>query len=653
MTSISLTINNISVSVPQGSTILAAAEAAGVTIPTLCFLKELEERGACWMCIVEIKDKNRFVPACNTAAAEGMVIETENPTLSAMRRQNLERIIVEHSGDCNAPCELACPAGCNIPDFIAAIERGDNAKALEIIKEDIPLPAILGRICPAPCEEACRRHGVDEPLSICALKRYAADRDSEQAERYLPPCEPSSGKHVAIVGAGPAGLSAAWFLLRKGHKVTIFEAAPQAGGVMRYGIPRFRLPESVIESDVAPLLAMGLELRCNTRFGRDVTFDNIRTQYDALLLAAGTEEAASMGIAGEELEGVISGITFLRNVALGTQSTLGSKVIVTGGGNTAIDAARTALRLGAEHVTILYRRSRADMPANASEIGEALAEGITLREWAAPLSIHAVNGALEMQAIAMQAGELDASGRRKPVPIAGSKFTLQANTIISAIGQQLNPALAEAAALTTTRNGLAVNPDTLQSTSDASLFACGDCVTGSDTAIRAVAQGKLAAHSIHSYLTNQPVEAPTQPFNSSYGNREQAPKAFYAQKEAAPRVALPELPLSERQGNFHEVAIGYNNELARTEAARCLRCKCNAINNCRLRDLATHYLFGKVEQHPEHLGFYKAANSAISMEREKCVDCGICVRLLEEHNGNVEIAVMRQSCPTGALSMPM
>jgi len=258
MNSLSLTINRQHVTAAHNQSILEAATNAGIEIPTLCFHDSLHETGSCWMCIVEIKGKNRFVPACHTLVSEGMEIETDNETLNSMRRQSLEIIIQEHSGDCMGPCELSCPAGCDIPDFIAAISVNNNRKAITIIKDTIPLPGILGRICPAPCEEECRRHGIDTPVSICALKRFAADKDSERSDRFVPEITRKTGKRVAIIGSGPAGLSAAYFLLRNGDAVTVFESGAQPGGMMRYGIPRFRLPESVIESDIATLLAMGV-----------------------------------------------------------------------------------------------------------------------------------------------------------------------------------------------------------------------------------------------------------------------------------------------------------------------------------------------------------------------------------------------------------
>ena len=652
MNQLSLTINRQPVTAAPGTSILAAATAAGIAIPTLCFHQSLEERGSCWMCIVEIKGKNRFVPACDTEVSEGMVIETDNAEIAAMRRQNLERIIEEHGGDCMGPCELSCPAGCNIPDFVAAIALHDEKKAIRIIKQTIPLPGILGRICPAPCEDECRRHGIDQPVSICALKRYAADRERAEPDRFIPEIAPKTGKRVAIIGAGPAGLAAAWFLLCKGHAVTIFESAAQAGGMMRYGIPRFRLPEAVIDSDIAPLLDMGLEFRLNTTFGEEITLETLQGEFDAVFLAIGAQKASMMNIAGENETGVISGIDFLRKAAAGEQPHPGKLVVVTGGGNTAIDAARTAVRLGASTVTILYRRSRKEMPANDSEIGEALAEDIRLVEWATPTTIRTLNSALEITAITMQPGAPDQSGRRKPVPVEGSEFTIMADTIITAIGQQIDRSVAYRAGTGSDKNGqLLVNPDTLQSATPW-LFAGGDCVTGTDTAIRAVEQGKRAARAIDLFLAGQTITAPKAPFNSSYGARDEAPKEFYDKASPAERVAMAELPPTERTSSFSEVVTGYTEALAREEALRCLQCRCNAINDCRLRELASRYLpFQSPEKH-DHPGFYNAENGKIRIEREKCVDCGICVRMLEELDGGIDIAIMAESCPTGALSQP-
>ncbi|NTW68601.1 MAG: FAD-dependent oxidoreductase [Chlorobiaceae bacterium] len=658
MNHLSLTINGLPVTAASGATILDAATAAGIEIPTLCFNKSLDATGSCWMCIVELKGKNRFVPACDTLVMAGMVVETENEALSSMRRQSIERIIEQHSGDCLGPCELTCPAGCDIPDFIDAIARHDEQSAIKIIKESIPLAGILGRICPAPCEDECRRHGIDNPISICALKRYAADCDSQASDRYVPEVRENSGKKVAIVGSGPAGLTAAFFLRRKGHGVTVLEAGTEAGGMMRYGIPRFRLPESVIESDLATLRDMGIEFRFNSEFGSAVTVESVKHEFDALFLAVGAQKAATMNIPGEETPGVLSGIEFLRNTANTPelqhgQLHPGARVVVTGGGNTAIDAARTAIRLGASSVTILYRRTIKDMPANRAEIDEALSEGVTIVERVAPTRIRSISDILEITAIKMEPGEPDESGRRRPIPVPGSEFTVKADTIISAIGQKIDSAAADAAAIATGSGGeLLVDPETLQSETPW-IFAGGDCVNGTDLAILAVAQGKRAAHSIDLFLTGKAVVAEKPAFNSSFGARDEAPEAFYQRKSPAERVPLPELVPEERTKSFDEVVTGYTAESAREEALRCLQCRCNAIEDCRLRELASRYLPAQITLQHDHPGFYKAESAEITMEREKCVDCGICVRMIEQlHGTTIDLTIMTKSCPTGALSLP-
>lgn len=650
MNTVQLTIDGRNLSVAPELSILEAARLNGIEIPTLCFNETLPEHGSCWLCIVELKGQNRFIPACNTKVSEGMVVETDNAELRGMRRQSLERIIEQHCGDCLGPCELSCPAECNIPGFVSAIASGRDRDAMRIIMETIPLPGILGRVCPAPCEEACRRHGVDDPVSICALKRFAADRDALAPEPFLPERKASSGKRVAIIGAGPAGLSSAYFLLAAGHGVTIIDANEQPGGMMRYGIPRFRLPEAVIDADIRSIRAMGAEFRMSTRFGSDVDWSSLSKDHDALLISVGASAASSMDIPGEGIPGVTSGIEFLKNAATGTGEPTGNSVIVVGGGNTAVDAARTALRLGAGNVTIMYRRSREEMPANRLEIDEAVAEGVELLLLTAPSQITSTPGGLLVSAVSMRLAEPDAGGRRRPVPIEGSDFELRADLVIAATGQRVDIPVSALPGLDIEHNGtVRIDATTLQSSVSA-VFACGDCVTGPDLAVLAVGQGRRAATAIDRFLNELPAETPSVVFNSSYGERDHAPTPFYERATPAARIPVPELSADQRRRSFSEVVTGYDVDDAVNEARRCMQCRCRAVDSCRLRELAGQFGLSTGAESPEKAGFSIDGNREVRFEREKCVDCGICVRTLEAAGGKPGFTALAESCPTGAIS---
>ena len=414
---ITLTVDGKSVKIEKGSTLLEAARKAGADIPTLCHDERVKPYGACGMCVVECKGSPKLMRSCAIEAADGMEIITESDRINRARRFSLEMLLSDHTGDCKAPCSLACPAGTDCQGYVGLIANGENAQALSVIKGRIPLPASIGRVCPHPCEKKCRRGLVEEPISIAALKAYAADRDLESGNIFMPEVAESTGKKVAIIGGGPGGISAAYYLAIKGHGVTVFDMMPKMGGMLRYGIPQYRLPKEVLDKELALVEKLGVEFRNNIKIGRDISLDTLNQEYDAVIAAPGAWSSTKMRVDGEDAEGVFGGIDFLRSVILGSPVDIGKRVAVCGGGNTAMDACRTAVRLGAEKVYIIYRRTRDEMPADALEIDEAQEEGVDFRFLTNPDKILTQDSkvcGIKLQI--MELGEPDASGRRKPVP---------------------------------------------------------------------------------------------------------------------------------------------------------------------------------------------------------------------------------------------
>lgn len=357
-----LNINGKEVTGVAGQTILEVARENDIFIPTLCYDERTKIYGSCGLCMCEVEGNPKLCKACATEIAPGMVIRTNTERVIESRKTNLELLLSNHTGDCRPPCVLACPGQTDCQGYVGLIANGEYEKALELIKDKIPLPAALGRVCPHPCEEACRRGLIDEPISIQQLKRFAADMDLE-GEVFVPECEEDTGKSVAIIGGGPMGLSAAYFLRQMGHDVTIFESMPNAGGMLRYGIPEYRLPKAVLDEEIATIESMGVEIITNTKVGVDIPFETIRSDYDAVLLGIGAWVSTGVGCKGEDAEGVIGGIDFLRRVVRNEEIGMGRKVAIVGGGNTAMDACRTAVRLGAEEVYNIYRRTKDEMPA--------------------------------------------------------------------------------------------------------------------------------------------------------------------------------------------------------------------------------------------------------------------------------------------------
>ena len=514
------------------------------------------------------------------AALCGLGQTAPNPVLSTLRffKNEYEEHIKDkhcHAGVCSAlfdaPCQNACPTDQNAWGYVTLISEGKFKEAIAVIKEDNPFPAVCGRVCIHPCESKCRRSQIDEPVAICSLKRFAADYDMNSFEPYRPEVAPAKQEKIAIIGAGPAGLTAAYYLACKGYKVTVFEALPVAGGMLAVGIPDYRLPREILNHEIKTITDLGVEIRYNTAIGRDFTLDDLsRGGYSAVLLATGAHKGQKLGITGEKADGVLDGATFLRNLNLGKAVKVEGNVAVIGGGNVAIDAARSALRIGAKEVFVLYRREKEDMPAYKEEIVDAEHEGVKIYTLVAPKRIIEENGRVKkIECLRMSLGEFDAGGRRKPSQIEGSEFTIDVETVIAAIGQVPDTSYVNGDGIKTAKNGtIEVNLTSL-ATTKTGIFAAGDNVRGPASVVQAIADGKESARSIDKYLGGDGV------FASSSRDELLSMKVSYneeAYQKERMREEMPALPLSERYRSFKEVVLGYPVKIAVEEAKRCLHC---------------------------------------------------------------------------------
>ncbi|MDP2644614.1 MAG: FAD-dependent oxidoreductase [Desulfobacterales bacterium] len=480
--------------------------------------------------------------------------------------------------DALAPCRQTCPAEIDIPKYIAHIRMGDYDGAVHTIKERNPLLLTCGRVCPHPCEDYCRRGVEDEAVSINQLKRFVADREMNSGTRLPVRCAPETGKKVAIIGAGPAGLSCAYFLRRLGHQAAIFEAMPELGGMLRYGIPEYRLPKKVLDWEIEGILNLGVEVKTSVRFGRDFDLDSLSQEaYDAVFLGVGAWKDYGLGVEGENLSGCFTGINFLIRIATGESVPVGKKCAVIGGGNTAIDCVRTLVRLGAEEVYIIYRRTRAEMPANRVEIEAAGHEGVKFHFLAAPVKVigDENNKITHLEYLKMELGEPDASGRRRPVPVEGSETRIQLDMLITAVGQGPDVSFVgeskglEDLKITRWNTIETESLETLQS-SIPKIFTGGDSATGASLVVEAIGAGRRAARSIHQYLTGQAVTAPEKSLFKKH-----IPESIFKSVEGLqkiPRTKMPELPVEVRTHSFAETDLVISKNEAAEESQRCLFC---------------------------------------------------------------------------------
>jgi len=468
-----------------------------------------------------------------------------------------------------APCRLACPAGLNVQGYVQMVKQGKYEEALKIIMEELPLPGVLGRICPHGCEDACRRCEVDEPVAIKDLKRLAADQFDPR--RVTIECLPGRDERVAIIGSGPAGLSAAYHLARRGVLSTIFEALPEPGGMLRVGIPDHRLPPAILDQEIEIITKLGVEIATNSALGTDFTLDDLFARgYRAVFLATGAHKGIDLGIPGEKAKGVRQGVDFLREMNLSGKAPVGKRVAIIGGGNVAIDVARSAVRLGAEHVNIIYRRTRAEMPAWEEEIRAAEAEGVNITYLSAPQEVLLENGkAAGLRCIRMELGEPDSSGRRRPIPIPGSEYEIEIDHLIPAVGQAPDPSpLEDIEGLELTPWGTVQTDPVTYATGREGVFAGGDLQSGPWVAIGAIAAGREVAESIVRFLDGRDMAEGREPLSTDNPLYRPIPK----DEKTKARVRMAELPPAERTGNFEEVELGYDEKEGTVEAERCLNC---------------------------------------------------------------------------------
>jgi NADH-quinone oxidoreductase subunit F len=473
-------------------------------------------------------------------------------------------------GIISSACQHICPLSQEAPSYIGLLAQGKFDEAIKVVRKENPLPLICGRVCHSPCEDKCVAGEWGDPIAIRSLKRFLADYEMKKGVVVEEKPKEQREEKIAVVGSGPGGLTCAYYLALEGYKVTVFESQPVAGGMLALGIPDFRLPKDVLEYEIDRIKKLGVEIQTNTTIGKDIPLDKLKEDYKAVFVAIGAHKGLKMKIPGEEVEGVIDAVEFLRDINLNREVKIGDKVIVVGGGNSAIDAARVAKRLGKD-TRILYRRTKAEMPAIKSEIEEAIVEGIDIQILAAPTKVMSSNGKIEaVECINMELGDVDASGRRRPVPIEGSEFNVDVDTLILAISQEPDVSLLNGNKLNVSKwNTLEVDPDTLL-TNVEGIFAGGDVITGPNTVTEAMAHGKVAAQMIDKYIRGEKLERRYEVTRPAM----QVDPIKLSEEEVKnlKKPGMSSAPVAQRIENFEEVELGYREAEAITEAKRCLRC---------------------------------------------------------------------------------
>ncbi len=630
---IKVNVNGREIEVYEDLTILQALIQEDINVPHLCYDIRLERaNGNCGLCVVELGagEEKREVKSCQTPIKEGMIIVTNSQKLIDYRKIRIEQLLSDHNADCVAPCVNTCPANIDIQKYLRHTQSGNFAAALKVIKEKNPFPVVCGRVCPHPCEAQCRRSLVDSPVAINYVKRFLADLDIEQENPWLPRIKPATGKKIAIIGAGPSGLTAAYYSAINGHDVTVFERQPNAGGMMRYGIPEYRLPKATLDKEIELIQKLGVKIITGKSIGVHIMLADLQRDFDSVYLAIG-----SWGATPIQFEGVWMGIQYLEQNTKGLDTKTGKNVVVIGGGNTAIDCSRTAIRNGADKVTIIYRRTREEMPAEPYEIEEAVQEGIEMEFLISPEKIETVGDKKLIHCIRMELGEPDRSGRRRPIPIEGSETIIEADTVIGAIGQSTDTRFLynDLPVKLNSWGDVDINGKTFE-TSERKIFAGGDCVTGPATVIQAIAAGRHAAESIDYFLEKGYVKEQKVDYSCSRGTFEDLPKWEFEEMPKIERAIMPAIEPEKRKNNYIEVELGLSRKEAIEEASRCLECGCTTRYECNLRNVATEHEieFGKLSHDRPYFPIVED-HPFIIRDHNKCISCGRCIAACAEVEG--------------------
>ncbi len=651
MSTVTLIIDGNEIVAEKNLTILEVAKRSGITIPTLCYVKGKPTDKPCNICVVEIADHAKHTissnlkveglyRACTTLALDSMDIRTASENVIAFRQDRLAAISKTHFGDCKAPCNLTCPGQINVQGYIAHVARGEYEEALRLVMERNPVPFSVGRVCPRFCETRCRRILVDEPVSINHLKRFVADWCMTHEINLSIPRDKPTGKRIAVIGGGPSGLSAAYFLTRKGHDVTILEAASKLGGALRYGFPEYKIPKDVLDYEVNSILKMGISIRLNQKWGKDFTIQDLHDQgFNATFIGIGANVDEPLEIPCSEKPHVYPATKFLRLINEGKDIEFGKSAAVIGGNNTAMEVARSLVRMGVEDVTIIYPRAKIEMPAHQRNIREAENDGIQFLLMASPTEICGKSpeeSRLKLDLIRMKLGEPDKRGRREPLPIPGSNTSMYVDTIVSSLGQtavkeHIDGGEIESQIQLSPKCTIVANPRSSQ-TSVEGVFAGGDAVTGPKSVIQAVVSARRAASNIHAFVMGEEKEPAESRFNFTRGKSfDDVDSKNFEDVSEKMREKMPErLPETAVQ-DFDEVKLGFTEKMARREADRCLSCGCTAFERC---DLKRHDIENNININKTGMGvkpLYKVDNShpAITVDPNKCIFCFRCVRYCE------------------------